>query len=200
MMSFINEAFAGIQNNSLLGGKMNNLEAIASYILESNLSGDIAECGVYKGGSARLLSTIFPDKRIFLFDSFQGMLESDTLDKGHVKGDFKDTSLDSVKTYLSDKPNCSFFPGWLPESASFLTVEKFCFIHIDLDLYQSTKAAIEIFWPRLINGGVMVFDDWEWQYCPGVKKSIEEYFNQNIPHIKKINGNVCSVFKLMELV
>ena len=118
------------------------------------------------------------------------------LDAGHRKGDFKDTSLENVQTYLCDKPNCLFFPGWLPESAGVLKEEKFCFVHLDLDLYQSTKAAIEIFWPRLVDGGVIVFDDWEWQRCPGVKKSIQEYFDdQGLKHKKQIIDNVCNIYK-----
>jgi O-methyltransferase len=196
-MSFISQAFSNIPNTSLLGTKMDYLESTAHTILNLNLDGDVAECGVYKGGSARLLATMFPNKKIFLFDSFEGMLESDTLERGHQKGDFRDTSLEQVRSYLSDKPNCSFFPGWIPSSASFLREERFCLVHLDLDLYQSTKAAIEIFWPKIVDGGVIVFDDWEWQNCPGVKQSITEYFDdQGIQHKKKILGNVCNIFKV----
>jgi len=144
---------------------------------------------------------MFPNKRIFLFDSFEGMLESDILERGHQKGDFRDTSLEQVRSYLSDKSNCSFFPGWIPSSAFFLTEERFCLVHLDLDLYQSTKAAIEIFWPKIVVGGVIVFDDWDWCRCPGVKQSITEYFDdQGIKHEKKIlsgnHGNVCNIFKV----
>lgn len=195
-MSFIKQAFDTISSTSLLGN-IDHFALVAKDILDLNLDGDIAECGVYKGGSARLLATIFPNKKIFLFDSFEGMKENDILDKGHKKGDFKDTSLTEVKSYLSDKPNCVFFPGWIPSSASFLNEERFCFVHLDLDLYQSTKAAIEIFWPKVVDGGVMVFDDWEWQNCPGVKQSVTEYFDdQGIQHKKLIDKNTCSIFKI----
>jgi O-methyltransferase len=122
------------------------------------------------------------------------MQESDTLTNGHKKGDFSDTSLEQVKEYLNDKTNCLYYPGWIPESANFLTSENFCLIHLDLDLYQSTSAAIKIFWPRLVTGGVMVFDDWEWKNCPGVKRAIEEYFVE-IPHERKTNNNTCAIYK-----
>jgi hypothetical protein len=195
-MSFINEAFGNIPSTSLLGN-IDYFASVAQDILDLNLDGDIAECGVYKGGSARLLATIFPHKKIFLFDSFEGMIENDILEKGHKKGDFNDTSLKEVKSYLSDKPNCAFFSGWIPSSASFLNEERFCFVHLDLDLYQSTKAAIEIFWPKVVDGGVIVFDDWEWENCPGVKQSVTEYFDdQEIRHKREINNNTCSIFKI----
>jgi hypothetical protein len=45
-----------------------------------------------------------------------------------------------------------------------------------MDYYQSTQAGIEIFWPRLVSGGVMVFDDFGWQACPGVERAANEYF------------------------
>jgi hypothetical protein len=184
-MSYIDTAFQEKPNHSLLGPKMPILEGAAVNALKKNLIGHVAECGVYKGGSARLLATIFPNKKIFLFDSFDGMHENDTLPNGHHKGDFSDTSLSQIQNYLDDKPNCVFFPGCLPESASSLTDEQFCFVHIDLDLYQSTKTAINLFWPRLVEGGFMVFDDYKWPHCPGVEKAISEYFdNSNILHEK----------------
>lgn len=193
---YIDLTFSKTQNKSLLGHKMTSLADTAIKILEQEIPGEIAECGVYQGGSARLLATIFPQKKILLFDSFSGMLENDTLQDGHRKGDFKDTSLDEVKSYLSDMSNCLFFPGWLPESANFLQEERFCLVHLDLDLYQSTRSAIEIFWPKITNGGVMVFDDWEWRHCPGVKRSIQEYFDdQGLQHTKDIIGNVCAIYK-----
>lgn len=185
-MSYIDIAFGEKPNNSLLGQKISVLEKSSVDILKKNLPGDIAECGVYKGGSARLLATIFPNKKIFLFDSFDGMHESDVLPNGHNKGDFSDTSLLQVKDYLGDKPNCLFFSGWLPESASSLTDEKFSLVHIDLDLYQSTKTAINLFWPRLVEGGFMIFDDYRWKHCPGVEKAISEYFENSDIFYEKI--------------
>lgn len=195
MTKFIQEAFANKYNTSLLGHKLNFIESASKTILENNIEGDIVECGVYKGGSARLLATIFPNKKIYLFDSFEGMLENDTLESGHhIKGDFNDTSLESVKEYLSDKNNCLFYRGWLPESANFLSDEIFSLVHVDLDLYQSTKSAIEIFWPRLSNGGMMIFDDVNWTPCPGVDIAIQEFF-QNIKHTKYDYQNMCAIKK-----
>jgi Macrocin-O-methyltransferase (TylF) len=63
-----------------------------------------------------------------------------------------------------------FFPDTAPE------VAEFCFVHLDADLYQSTVAGIKYFYPRLVAGGMLVFDDYEWGRCPGVKKAILEHF------------------------
>lgn len=196
MKTFIEQAFSNKSNTSLLGYKLNFVEYMAGVVLNNNILGDIAECGVYKGGSARLLATIFPNKKIYLFDSFEGMLENDELKSGHhIKGHFNDTSLESVKQYLSDKNNCLYFSGWIPESTNFLSNEIFSLVHIDLDLYQSTKSAIEIFWPRLSIGGIMIFDDIDWPPCPGVNLAIQEFF-QNIPIKRYDYQHICAIEKL----
>jgi O-methyltransferase len=180
-MNYLEEAFKDKDNLSILGVKISIIELVAKHVLSLGIPGDVVECGVYKGGSARLLSTIFKEKKIFLFDSFHGMEEDDKTEDGfHRMGDFGDTSLEEVRRYLSDKSNCMFFPGWIPESTNFLKNESFCFAHLDLDLYQSTKSAIEIFWPRISLGGVLVVDDWEWKHCPGVKKAVIEYFGEDL--------------------
>jgi O-methyltransferase len=167
-------------NVSCLSTKLFFIESVGQYILDSDIPGLIAEAGVYKGGCARLLATMFPDREILLFDSFEGMQENDQDPAGgHKIGDFSDTSLDSVKNYLIDKPNCRFHQGWFPDSASFLTDETFALVHADMDYYQSTVACIETFWPRMVTGGAMIFDDYEWVACPGVKKALNEYFNDN---------------------
>lgn len=195
-MSFLNEAFSVKTNTSLLGYKLQFVEYIASKVLENNTNGDIAECGVYKGGSARLLATIFPNKKIYLYDSFEGMLEDDSMESGHhIKGQFNDTSIEAVQNYLSDKDNCLFFKGWIPESTKSLTNETFSLVHVDLDLYQSTQSAIEIFWPRLTIGGMMIFDDIDWEPCPGVNRAIKEYFT-NIPHNRYDYQHICAIQKL----
>jgi O-methyltransferase len=199
MTIYIDQAFANHENRSILGHiKLPWFANEIQKILEKKIDGDVAECGVYRGGSARLLSTVFPNKKIYLFDSFEGMIEDDLIDEGHKKGDFKEreSSLEEVQRYLSDKPNCLFYKGWIPSSTSFLTNETFSLVHLDLDLYQSTKSAIEVFWPRLVIGGSMIFDDVNWPNCPGVDKCLIECFS-NIPH-KRIDGPNMSLIEKIE--
>ena len=175
---------------SCLGEKLFFLETVGQAIIESSIEGLIAEAGVYKGGGARLLATMFPDREILLFDSFEGMLEDDEDSTGfHKTGDFNDAPLELVKNYLRDKPNCKFYKGWFPESANFLTNEEFALVHADMDYYQSTVDCIKVFWPRVKTGGVMIFDDYEWKNCPGVKKALDEYFPQRQDyHVIKPDG------------
>jgi len=197
MNSYINQAYSEKPNLSLLDMKICYLADIAEYIKDKNIPGDVVECGVYKGGCARLLATIFSDKNILLFDSFSGMIEDDSHPNGHhKKGEFSDTTLESVQEYLDDKPNCCFHPGWFPHSSNFLTNETFSFVHIDFDLYQSTKSAVELFWPRLNTKGIILFDDYDWEPCPGVNTTILEYFTDQVAHAKYFGPNMCAIQKL----
>lgn len=142
----------------------------------SKLDGDIAEVGVYKGGTAYILCNCAPSKKVYLFDTFTGMpsLEKDIDD--HKGGDFSNTSLDSVQKYLSEYNNIEYRIGIFPETAKDLDC-KFCLVHLDGDLYQTTLDGIEYFWPKLSIGGCIIFDDYEWHKCEGVKKAIDKFFS-----------------------
>jgi hypothetical protein len=66
--------------------------------------------------------------------------------------------------------------GWIPERFPDVADERFSFVHVDVDLYEPHRDAIEFFWPRLTQGGVMVFDDYGSAYCPGARRAVDEAF------------------------
>lgn len=141
------------------------------------LPGDAAEVGVYRGGTARLLGRVFNGGRILhLFDTFSGMPETDASKDTHKKGDFADTSLQGVRTALNGIPNLDFRPGFFPETAKGLEAAKFAFVHVDVDIHRSVADACAFFYPRLVSGGVMVFDDYAARGCPGVKPAVDAFF------------------------
>jgi len=137
--------------------------------------GEIAEVGVYKGGTGKLIAKTCPKKPIHLFDTFSGMPATDETKDKHRKDDFNDTSLKSVKKYLGDCENIRFYQGFFPDTSGPVANTKFCFAHIDVDIYQSVKDSLEFFYHRMVQGGIMVFDDYGWKTCPGVKKAISEF-------------------------
>ena len=144
------------------------------------LSGDFAECGVYKGGTALLLSEVAGRKRtVHLFDAFAGLPEPDSIvDNYYRAGTFADTSLYDVRRLLQHhSDHVRIHHGWMPET--FVRVEKdtFSLVHIDVDLYQTTKACCEFFFPRLSKGGLMVFDDYGFPACRGEKDAVDEFFS-----------------------
>jgi hypothetical protein len=161
----------------------------------SCLAGDFAELGVYRGGTARLLAKTCPQKRLCLFDTFSGMPAVDPSIDAHRQGDFADAKLDEVKLRLSDCPRVEFFPGFFPETASPVANRSFAMVYVDADIYQSTKDALAFFFPRLVPGGVMLFDDYGSASCQGVELAIREFVAQEAtsPIITAVDQ--CALFK-----
>jgi O-methyltransferase len=157
-----------LENQALIGGR-SLVDADRLYMLyqfanhTANLPGAYAELGVYRGGTAKLAAKTCPAKKIYLFDTFEGMPEVDHERDVHRAGDFRDTSLADVQEFLADCPNVEFRQGVFPHTAQGLEDECFSMAYIDADIYRSTKDALVFFYPRLTKGGVMVFDDYEWR-------------------------------------
>jgi O-methyltransferase len=140
-------------------------------------SGEIAECGVYKGGTAKILAEIARDRSLYLFDTFSGMPDTDPGKDLHKAGDFKDTNLQSVREYLAGHPNVNCIAGMIPESLMGVVDRSFAFVHIDLDIYISIKTACEFFYPRIMAGGTLLFDDYGYPSCPGARTAVDEFFS-----------------------
>jgi len=136
-----------------------------------SLEGDMAELGVFQGDSAKIISESCPHKKLHLYDTFTGIPEDDMFIEGHKKGDFN-YDLELVKDNLKDL-NVEYHVGYFPET--FIKT-KLCFVHVDGDLYKTTLSAIQCFYPCLVTGGIMVFDDYGWKKCPGVKLLVDQYF------------------------
>jgi hypothetical protein len=137
-------------------------------------AGAFAECGVYRGGILKMLATAHPGRTVYGFDTFAGLpAEMWGTDELHSVGDFDDTSLRFVRAATADSPNIRLVQGVFPDSAVYVK-DRFALVHLDFDFYESTRAALEWFLPRMVAGGVIVFDDYEWEYCPGVKRAIDE--------------------------
>lgn len=153
--------------------------------------GAIAEVSVYKGESALLLAKAFPDRIIYLFDTFSGMPESDPSIDYHKKGDFADTSLSAVMTKLKDFKNVIYYPGIFPESAKTVENIKFAFVNVDVDIYKSTKDCLEFFYPRLAEGGgIFIQDDYNFPNCKGATKAVDEFLQSQNLKLRKIKNSV----------
>jgi O-methyltransferase len=105
--------------------------------------------------------------------------------KAHDFGDFRDTSLEYVQSFVLDTSGggddpyhiVRFRKGWIPGSFVGLEDIRICFAHIDLDLYQSITDALAFVYPRLSTRGVIIFDDYGFASCPGAKKAVDQFFN-----------------------
>ena len=159
-------------------------------------SGELAECGVYKGGTAKVLAELVPDRPLHLLDTFSGMPDTDPAKDLHKAGDFNDTSLEAVREYLAGHKNVNCIAGLIPQSLEPLRDRTFSFVHIDLDIYSAIKSACEFFYPRLERGGSFLFDDYGHPSCPGARAAVDEFFSDK-PEVKLVmETGQCSVQKL----
>ncbi len=156
-------------------------------IKKENIQGAIAELGVYKGETAKLIHHMLPDRTFYLFDSFSG------LPKQVIKEDcdgvvrpqtvkFDNTSPEEVLKFIDgDNKRLIIKEGIFPETARAIKEEQYSLVHIDADLYQSTIDALNYFYPKLASRGAIIIHDYNHNW-DGVQKAIEE-FEQHIPEV-----------------
>jgi O-methyltransferase len=151
-----------------------------------NIPGDLAECGVFHGGSSHLMlaATSETDKHLHGFDSFEGLSDPSEVDLPLKDYTFKwkkhDMRFDIEKTHTNlsqHQARYTLYKGWIPERFFEVANRKFSLVHIDVDLYEPTKAALEFFYPRLSIGGVIICDDYGSEACPGAKKAMDSFFS-----------------------
>ena len=137
------------------------------------LDGDIAEVGTYKGGSVKLICNA-TTKPLHAFDTFEGLPEISEKDNPDQmkKGEYP-ASFESVKSYLNNYPNIHFYKGLFPATAETVKGKKFSFVHLDVDIYESTLNCLKFFYPRMSRGGVIISHD---RGADGVKTAFDEFF------------------------
>ncbi|MEO6565157.1 MAG: TylF/MycF/NovP-related O-methyltransferase [Casimicrobiaceae bacterium] len=150
-----------------------------------SLKADFVECGVYKGGTAMLIAKAIAasrsDTRLCLFDTFEGMPATDPSRDLHKAGDFADTSRSDVEARVVAIPGVrpdriALFPGWIPATFNDARLERVALAHIDVDIHRSVIDCCEHLYPRVVDGGFMVFDDYGFPSCPGARMAVDEFF------------------------
>ena len=183
------------ERRSLLTG----FEAFNVYSItrsQANLPGDIAEVGVYAGASAKLICEAKGDKTLHDFDTFEGLPESTDKDRSvykHKKHPQYACSLQSVKDYLQDYQDVHFYQGLIPDTARPVEDRTFCFTHFDVDLYESTLACLEFFYPRMTPGGIMLSHDYS--LLAGVKTAFTEFLEDKPEDVVELPTTQCLVIK-----
>jgi hypothetical protein len=172
------------------------------YLVQNKIEGDIVECGVWKGGSMmliarRLLQLNDTRRKLFLFDTFEGMSEPNEKDvsainnstasellqkENKLEGDnvWCYSSLDEVKAnlnktnYPADK--IFYFKGKVEDTLPEPSVGKIALLRLDTDFYESTKHELEILYDLLVPGGVLIIDDYG--HWTGSKKAVDEFIEK----------------------
>jgi hypothetical protein len=156
--------------------------------------GDLAEVGVFMGGSAKLIRESDGIRPLHLFDTFEGIPRVEQIDQpAFYQGQFS-ASIQEVKNYLKEYKNIYFYKGIFPATAKPVENKKFSFVHLDVDTYESTLACLQFFYPRMNQGGVLLSHDYI--NHQGVKKAFDEFFEEKQEPIIEMSGTQCLVIKL----
>jgi len=177
---------------------------LSRYVLHTiEVAGGRAECGVFTGFvsllSCRLLAQSWPSWRgdgYHLVDSFEGLsrpVEQDVLASGSGRTVFSAGDMAAPIEYarhaMRDFPDVSIHRGWIPAVLAELPETTWAFVHVDVDLYEPTKACLEYFVPRVSPGGVLICDDYGSLAFPGAVRAWDEYFApRKLPFISLSTG------------
>ena len=175
------------------------LSRALDHLVRQNIGGDIVECGVWRGGSmmlvAKKLMRMGQTRRLFLFDTFEGMSDpgdtdisavdqqraADLLQKNdRLKGDnvWCYSAIDEVKANLVKtgypRELLHFIKGKVEDTLPHDAVGEIALLRLDTDWYESTRHELEVLYDKLVPGGVMIIDDYG--HWSGSQKAVDEFF------------------------
>jgi O-methyltransferase len=164
--------------------RYSSLEFCAKEISDRKIQGSVAELGVYQGDFAIKINEVFPDRKLYLFDTFEGFANKDVeIDlnngfgsKGH-KVDFSDTNVDTILKRMVSSEKCIIKKGYFPETAENLE-DTFAFVSIDADLYKPLYDGLNYFYPRLSKGGYIFIHDYNNALFTGAKEAVRKFSSE----------------------
>ncbi|MFA5076121.1 MAG: TylF/MycF/NovP-related O-methyltransferase [Patescibacteria group bacterium] len=159
----------------------------------TKLGGDFAEVGVYNGTSAKVICRVKGDRNLYLFDTFSGIPEVGGNDGRFHKNMFV-ASEESVKKRLAGYSNVKTYQGVFPATSGPIKDKKFAFVHLDVDVYVSTKAALEFFYDRTVPGGIILTHDYA--QAAGVRQAFNEFMADKPEGIIELSFTQAIVVKL----
>lgn len=183
--------------------RVSTLELCAQEIRRKEICGEVAEIGVYRGDFAKLINELFPDKQLFLFDTFE---EFDARDLSYEKergsisdlnpylttSQCADTSKELVLSRMKYLDRVILKEGYFPDSAMDMDKDiRFAFVSLDVDLFMPTYEGLAWFYPRLSHGGYIMVHDY--QLFSGVRDAVDKYCEEkqiNFVPVSDISGSV----------
>jgi O-methyltransferase len=162
---------------------------ICHYVLETQeLEGDMVEFGCYCGHTSKLISYI-SEKSLYVYDSFEGLPDSEEKLPGEMK-----TSLDLLcENFVYDSIRIPHIrKGWFSDITPDQVPDKISFAHLDGDLYISIIDPLKLIYDRMVTGGVILVDDYgDDVYWPGARKAVDDFFvdkPETVVELKGLNG------------
>ncbi len=154
------------------------------------VDGDIVECGVWRGGMiAGIAELIGKGRNYFLFDSFEGLPEAKEIDgksaiawqqnkEGENYHDNCKAEMDFAITAM-EKTGVDYecIKGWFDETVPvFNKSNEIALLRLDGDWYDSTMVCLKYLYPKVVNGGMIILDDYyTWDGC---SRAVHDYLSQ----------------------
>ena len=174
-------------------GKDRFFESLSLSERIAEIPGSIVEAGVWKGGMLAALAELHGSSRsYFAYDSFQGLPEAQSIDGERAKRYQSDRhaanyfdNCAAEENFIMDLflklPGCDLriVKGWFSDTLRETTnlPNQIALLRMDADWYESTMQIMEFLYPRVVRGGVIIIDDYD--YWEGCKKAVQTYFNRN---------------------
>ena len=180
------------------------------YINRNRLKGDIVECGVWKGGNlflSKKINDLYNIKRKYYgFDTFDGMPPPGKYEDLKLKKIYKNNQFNWVIVPKEDVKNFAkknfknisefrFIKGKVEKTLKDKKnlPKKISLLRIDTDWYDSTKVELDILYPKLIKGGILIIDDYG--DMKGAKKAVDEFFKNKKIFLIRIDQSCRMVIK-----
>jgi len=181
--------------------RMYSLYEATKFVVENKIRGDIVECGVWRGGSVMLicrtlLSLGVTDRRIFLYDTFEGMSRPTEKDVTWTNKNAMDlwikhydgercnwtySDIDEVRRNVAStrypENELHFVKGKVEDTLPGCIPEEISILRLDTDFYESTRHELIHLFPRLVSGGILAIDDYG--SYRGCREAVDEYFDEN---------------------
>ena len=189
--------------------RMYALYKATEYVAKAGIPGDIVECGVWRGGSVMVVARALlacgqSDRRIFLYDTFEGMSKPSEADvwikdgkaalpkwerrhSGHNGGAPKRYvgSVELVARNIQSTgypvENLVFVQGKVEDTLPGTSPTTVALLRLDTDWYESTEHELTHLYPRLAKRGVLIIDDYG--HWAGARKAVDEYFADRRPEL-----------------
>ena len=163
--------------------RFRTFELTANEINHDDIPGAVAELGVFRGHFSSLINEHFKDRKLYLFDTFEGFNEEEaqaelnngTCDERFIK-EHKDTSVERMLSNIPYPNKVKVCKGFFPESVTEdAKSESYAFVSLDVDLEESMYEGLKFFYPRLSKGGKIFVHDYNTYYLEGIKKAVHRY-------------------------
>ena len=180
--------------------RMYSLYKSVIYVIENDIPGDFVECGVYQGGSSRMIAETLcllnsTERKIYLYDTYEGMPQAGVQDF-----DISGTQASAIQSNISNVSNSSnwcfasldfvqdvmcksgypinnliFIKGIIEETLPDKIPTFIALLRLDTDWYSSTLHELNYLYPILSKNGILIIDDYG--HWDGARKAVDEYLN-----------------------